>query len=429
MAFRFYLETYGCSLNAADSGVIIGRMEGLGGERVKSLSDADIIIVNTCGVKEPTEDKIIHRLGEISSIDIPVIVAGCLPRISYHRIENTIPGFAAMIGPQSIEVLGSIVPQIIEGERGITLLDATDESKLEWFRGPPDSVICTIPICEGCLGSCAYCAVRLARGDVKSHLIGNIVDVVTRCVHLGYKEIRLTSQDAGVFGHDTGESLAHLLSEVASIEGSHRFRLGMFNPNLVLNTMETILTSMESDHFFRFFHVPLQSGSDAVLHKMGRLYTTSEWKAIVGRIRNRFPEAAIATDIIVGFPGETDEDFAQTMSLIEEVKPAVVNISKYGDRPGTRASKSKKKVETSLKKNRSRELTRLVSEIALELHRSRIGGKEQVLVVEPGTKGGWMCRNQSYQPVIVRGELEAGTLLDVQITSAARTHLIGRPIS
>lgn len=169
MTFRFYLETYGCSLNTADSDIIVGRLRELEADRVHDVHDADLIILNSCGVKEPTEDRIIHQLEELSKESAPVIVTGCLPRISLSRIERAIPDYAAILGPQSIESLGVVVPRVLRGERGIQHLDSDEASKLKWFEGPPDSVICTVPICEGCLGSCAYCAVKFARGQVKSH--------------------------------------------------------------------------------------------------------------------------------------------------------------------------------------------------------------------------------------------------------------------
>jgi threonylcarbamoyladenosine tRNA methylthiotransferase CDKAL1 len=429
MAVRYYLETYGCSLNTADSGVIDGLMQALGGLRVDSVSSAGLIIINTCGVKEPTEDKIIYRLEQLSKTQRPVIVAGCLPRISYHRILNTIPDFAAMIGPQSIEALQEVLPRVLKGERGIEFLQSTDNAKLEWFQGPADSVICTIPICEGCVGDCAYCAVRFARGEVRSYSISEIRRIVSRCIHLGYREIRLTSQDAGVFGYDTGERLPDLLAELGSIQGDHCFRLGMFNPNLVLDSLGPLLDSMDNERFFKFFHVPLQSGSDRVLSSMGRLYTRAQWEKVIADVRGRFPDATIATDIIVGFPGEDDADFTETVETLQRTRPGVVNISKYGDRPGTRASKSGSKVETGTKKERSRLLTKVVNQLVLEVHESLVGQTVPVLVSEPGAKGGWLCRDPSYRPVIVKGNLIPGTRLVVDIVDAKRTHLLGAPTS
>ena len=425
MGFKYYLETYGCSLNTADSDIIVGRLKAIEGQRVKDIGDAELILLNTCGVKEPTEDKIVHRLEELAQGATPIVVTGCLPKISLERVEKAVPGFAALLGPQSVETLASIVPRVLEGERGIRHIESDGAYKLKWFAGPPDSVICTIPICEGCLGSCAYCAVKFARGKVRSYSIDDIRQKIERCVHLGYREIRLTSQDAAVYGSDTGESLADLMQSVGSIEGPHRFRLGMFNPNIVMSSIYDLLESMDNEHFFKFFHIPLQSGSDRLLKTMKRRYIVSEWESVVQRVRKKFPDATIATDIIVGFPGETESDFEQTLELIRRVKPSVTNISKYGDRPNTLASRSKEKVETSVKKNRSRTLTKLVDEILVESNEAWVGWSGPVLITEKGSKGGMLGRNESYKIVIVHEDLNPGTIVDVKITSSERTHLIG----
>lgn len=426
LVLKYYLETYGCSLNTADSDIIVGRLEELTGTRVKDIDDAELILLNTCGVKEPTEDKIIHRLEELSRGSTPIVVTGCLPKISLDRVEKAVPDFAAILGPQAIETLALVIPRILEGERGIRHIESDGSYKLKWFAGPPDSVICTIPICEGCLGSCAYCAVKFARGKVRSYSIKDLHQIVERCVHLGYREIRLTSQDAAVYGSDTNEALPDLMNSLGSIEGPHKFRLGMFNPNIVMGSLYELLDSMKNDHFFRFFHIPLQSGSDRLLKTMKRRYIVSEWESVVRRVRKNFPNATIATDIIVGFPGETENDFEQTLDLVKRVKPAVTNISKYGDRPNTLASKSKEKVDTSKKKERSRALTKLVNEILLESNKEWIGWSGPIIITEKGSKGGMVGRNESYKTVIVHDDLKPGTVVDVEIISSDRTHLVGK---
>ncbi len=420
---RFYLETYGCSLNKSDSDIIVGHLASLGAERVEDSDNANVLILNTCGVKEPTEDRIVHRLETLSGGTVPVVITGCLPRISLDRIKTVIPDFAAVLGPQSIESLGPIVERVFHGERSIVNLESDSGSKLRLFEGPPNSVICTVPICEGCLGSCAYCAVRFARGEVRSHSISEIRDVVERCVHLGYREIRLTSQDAGVFGHDTGEDLVKLLATLDGIDGAHMYRLGMFNPNLVLESIDDIVEVMTSDHYFKFFHVPLQSGSDRILESMARQYTVDQWRLITGMIRKRIPRATIATDIIVGFPGESNDDFELTLELLESIRPSVVNISKYGDRPGTRASKSTEKVDTSIKKARSRQLSDSVHQMVTQENETWIGWSGRVIVTEPGPKGGIVCRNSAYKPIVVHEDLKFGTIVQVEVVSAHRTHL------
>jgi len=429
MPIHFYLETYGCSLNSADSDIIIGRLREIDAQPVEGIEQAEIIILNTCGVKEPTEDRIIHRLEELSRSSKPIIVTGCLPKISLTRIEKAIPNYAAILGPQAIESLTDLVPRIMVGARGIIHLEPTDVSKLKWLVAPSESVICTIPICEGCLGNCTYCAVKFARGQVRSHSERDICQAVAKCTRAGYREIRITSQDLGAYGVDINSNLVTLLQKVDEIEGPHKFRLGMFNPNLVTKSIGELLQVMKSNHFFKFFHIPLQSGSNSVLKAMGRLYTLEDWESIINTIRESFNDATIATDIIVGFPGESKDDFDLTLDVIRRTRPSVVNISKYGDRPDTLASKSKNKVETSTKKQRSRRLTMLVNRILLEENKSWVGWSGPAIVTEKGSRSGLLCRNSSYKSIIVHDELHLGSIVNVQVIDAARTHLIGEIIS
>jgi threonylcarbamoyladenosine tRNA methylthiotransferase CDKAL1 len=358
-----------------------------------------------------------------------VIVAGCLPRISLSRIERAIPNYAAILGPQATESIADVVHRVFDGERGILHLESTDRSKLRWLEAPVGSVVCTIPVCEGCLGSCAYCAVRFARGQVKSHPLKEIRQAVETCIRAGYREIRITSQDLGAYGDDIDSNPVSLLETIDEIDGPHRFRLGMFNPNLVMDSLNDILKVMRSEHFFKFFHVPLQSGSNSILKAMGRLYRVEEWKHIIESIRKAFRESTIATDIIVGFPGESDEDFKTTLDVIQRVRPHIVNISKYGDRPRTVAAMATNKVQTSVKKRRSRRLTTLTTEILAESNQSLIGWSGPAMVTERGSRSGFLCRNLAYRPTIIHEDLQPGTMVSIQITGVKRNQLVGRTIS
>jgi len=412
----------------ADSDLIIGRLHDYGFEHSSEITSCDIIILNSCGVKEPTEDRIISRLEILSKSSIPVIVTGCLPRISLHRVQNALPNFGAILGPQSLDSLGPIADRVLHGELGIVKLDSDTGSKLQYYESPSESVVCTIPICEGCIGDCAYCAVKFARSEVQSYSISEILGIVQRCVHNGFKEIRLSGQDIGAFGYDTGESLIDLLSHLSKIPGDHRFRLGMFNPNLIVDKLDAFLEAMDSPRFFEFFHIPLQSGSDEVLRSMNRRYTVQEWKNVVLKILSRFPKATIATDIIVGFPGESDDDFQRTLDVLDEIKPSVINISKYGDRPGTEASKSTTKVLTQIKKNRSRKLSHIVDDIVRHSNSSWIGWSGELIITGYGQHDQIQGRTFTYKPVVIQGSAKAGETVEVTIIEAKRTHLIGRLI-
>jgi len=428
MDFKFYLETYGCSLNSADSDLIMSQMRRMGATRVDRAREADVLIINTCGVKERTENRIIYRIEELSHQGAPLVIAGCLPKISFERVRQADSRFAAIIGPQSIAAIQPIIKRVLEGERGVVNLDADSASKLSSFEGPPGGVVCTVPICEGCLGHCAYCAVRLARGHVKSYRTSELQRVVERCVHQGYREIRLTAQDVSAFGHDTNENLTGLLRALDTIEGQHVFRLGMLNPNLPSDKLHELLDVMKSDHFFKFFHIPLQSGSDRILRAMGRDYSAADWMSVVQCIRRVFPGATLATDIIVGFPGESEDDFQETVGIIESTTPEIVNISKYGDRPGTPAFVSSDKVNTSVKKARSQRLSIVRVKSALEADNSWIGWTGRVIVTEAGPRGGVVCRNWAYRRIVIHESVCLGEDIEVRIVSANRTYFTGAPL-
>ncbi|MEM4735438.1 MAG: tRNA (N(6)-L-threonylcarbamoyladenosine(37)-C(2))-methylthiotransferase [Candidatus Thorarchaeota archaeon] len=425
---RFYLETYGCSLNSSDSDVMEHILTTLGATKVSSPDDADLILVNTCGVKEPTEDKILSQLSRLGQLGPPVIVAGCLTRISPARVRQAIPSFAALVPPDAIGLIEEVVGRVLTGERNLTEFAGTPSPKLEHIGYQGSSVICTVPLCEGCLGECTYCAVRLARGRVRSNSIDEICRAVERCICHGCREIRLTAQDVGAFGHDTGESLIDLLSRIDMIRGAHVCRLGMFNVHLVQDFLPDLLEVVRSPHFFRFFHVPLQSGSDRLLELMGRPYTVAEWEWAVSTIRSTFPDATIATDVIVGFPDESEQDFDMTYDLIRRVRPDVVNISKYGDRPGTVASRADHKVPTDTKKSRSRKLTRLALSISEASNQALVGWCGPVIITERGADSSSLGRTWSYRRIVLREDISPGTVVNCRVVSASKTHLLGRLI-
>jgi threonylcarbamoyladenosine tRNA methylthiotransferase CDKAL1 len=428
MGLRFYLETYGCSLNSADSDIIVSQMARMGASRVALPREADVVIINTCGVKEPTEDRLVYRIEQLSHEHAPMVVAGCLPKISPERVKRANPRFAAIIGPQSIASIQSIIKRSLSGERGIVHLDADPGSKLSFFEGPSGGAVCTVPICEGCLGHCTYCAIRLARGYIKSYKISDLHGVILRCVHQGYREIRLTAQDVSAFGHDTNEDVVGLLRVLEGIEGKHMFRLGMLNPSLPRDKLDGLLDVMQSDRFFKFFHVPLQSGSNRMLRAMGRSYSVADWLSAMKRIRETFPRATIATDVIVGFPGESEDDFQETVDVIDRTAPEIVNISKYGDRPGTPSSASPDKIDTSIKKTRSRRLSEIVVKSSIAANVSWIGWTGRVIATEPGPRGGLVCRNWAYRPIVVHHSVCIGEDARVRIVSAHRAYFTGEPL-
>lgn len=409
---RIYVETYGCSANKADSEYMIEILRRRH-EIVWDWKEADLVIINTCGVKGPTEEKIVRRISSLNGKRI--LIAGCLPWINFERLK----GFGhSMMGPDQVEKVGEIVDRISKGERVVELKREEMRLGMKSFRFNP--IVEIIPISQGCLGGCSYCATKFARGHLRSYRVGEIVKRAERAIKEGVKEIWLTSQDNACYGFDFGGNLAELLEEVLSLEGKFWVRNGMMNPDHVLEILDELVGIYRHPKLFKFIHVPVQSGSDDVLREMNRKYTVKEFKRVIKAFRRKIPNITISTDVICGFPTESEEDWKKTLKLTKWLEPDVLNISKFYPRPNTRASKLKL-LPTQIVKERSRELSKLFDEIALERNKKWIGWEGEVLVDE-GKKG----RNNWYKRVYVgRGK---GDWLNVKIVEVTPSTLIGEAI-
>jgi MiaB/RimO family radical SAM methylthiotransferase len=247
----------------------------------------------------------------------------------------------------------------------------------------------------------------------------------------GAKEFWITSQDTASFGRDLGIDLAELLTALGGLEGDFRVRVGMMTPNLVTEMQSRLITAFNSPKIFKFLHLPVQSGDDTVLQYMRRFYTASEFKGIVNTFRNDFPQLTLATDAIVGFPGETEEAFENTLKLLDEVKPDVVNVSKFFARPKTVAAKMKvglvNKEET---KHRSTVTAELVKRLSAKRNLRWVGWTGEMLVDEKGkVEGSWVGRNFAYKPIAIKSEDNLlGKTLRVKVVEASTTYLKGEVI-
>jgi len=427
---KVHVITYGCAQNKADGEIIRGILAEHGFKIVDSESEADIIVVNTCGVKVPTEFKVLNKLRKLSSTGKPVIVAGCLPKINLEGIIKSIPNFAAIVGPFSYQRIHEIARRIVEGERGIIDIKSDKMVKVCTPRLRENKVVGIVPICEGCLGSCTYCAVRLARGRLFSFPPDAIVREVERFVREGCREIWITAQDTIAYGADIGTSLPELLSKIVEVPGKFRIRIGMMNPGRLLNYLDEMLEVYQHPKVYKFIHIPVQSGNDEILRRMNRPYTVDEFRQIVKEIRRKIPEMTIETDVIVGFPGETEEQFMDTVELVKELEPDIVNISRFGPRPNTPAAKMKPQVPGWKIKERSRLMTKVVKEISYRRNQRWVGWRGEVLVSGIGIKGGVVSRNYTYKPIVLQlGEEYLGYEFEIRITRADTFYLDAEVIS
>jgi threonylcarbamoyladenosine tRNA methylthiotransferase CDKAL1 len=421
-----FVKSYGCSANLADGEVLAGCLAKADYTIAGSASEADVIIYNTCAVKGPTENRAISALKRAPK-GKKVIVAGCLPLINFERLSREVH-FDAAVGPAAGNKIADIVNRVLAGEKVLALegaLTAKPGLRLPQLRANP--VVSVLPVSYGCLGSCAYCCVVSARGRLRSYTVTEVVERVRKDLDAGAKEFWVTSQDMACYGRDVGTNLAALLKALCDLDGDFRVRVGMMTPNLVRDILDELLEAFKNAKVFKFVHLPVQSGDDKVLRLMRRFYTVQDFREIVDAFRSVFPEVTVATDVICGFPGETREAFANTLKLINEVKPDIVNISKFFARPRTAAAEMRDTVEPAEIKRRSTETAKLVKQVSLERNKRWIGWCGEVLVDEKGkVPGSWICRNFAYKQVTLKtSENLFGKTLQVKVVKAFSTHLAG----
>ena len=418
---KVYIQTYGCTFNKADAQIIAGVLNENDIDIVDSIEEADIVIVNTCYVKLPTENKVTYQIQQLQEKypDKKVIVSGCMVEIDPEKLDK-IGHNISWIGPHQLNKSADIVNATYCGEV-MRECGFSKESKVGGPKLTDDSLINIIQICEGCLGACTFCCTRFARGPLNSYPIVDIVAEARQAIENGACEIQLTAQDTAAFGRDSGEKLSDLIKEVANIEGDFRIRVGMMHPKNILNDVDEIIDAMKHPKVYNFIHLPVQSGSDKVLSEMRRGHTIEQYMDIVSKFKKEIHGLALAVDVIVGYPTETDDDFDLTVELLENIKPSLIHLSKYQHRKGA-ISSSLPEVPHEVMKKRSKFLSKIKSEITEDENKLLVGTTQNVLVVEKGSKGGFIGKTDSYIPVIVDG-VSLGSFVEVKITGATATYL------
>lgn len=421
------IETFGCTFNKADSQIMAGKLSDAGMELVEDIVDADVIIVNTCYVKQPTENKVTTRIQKLQKNypDKKVVVSGCMVEIDPKKLDKIADISTNWIGPHQLNKTVDVVNASLEGQL-LRQTGLTKDSKVGLNKIKDDPFIHIIQICEGCLGVCSFCCTRLARGPLHSYPISEIKAEAQKAIDSGCVEIELTAQDTAAFGHDSGEKLSSLIKEVAYLDGNFRIRVGMMHPKNIFDDVDELIDAFKLPNVYKFIHLPVQTGSDKVLKEMNRRHTIEEYIDFVKKIRNSIPEITLATDIIVGYPTETDEDFQKTIDLLEEIKPNLIHLSKYRHREGALSS-SLEEIPHSLMKHRSKKLSEIKEKITNDENKHLLGKVLNILIVQKGSKGGYIGKSDSYLPVVV-DNAEIGTFIKVKITKTTSTYLIGEKI-
>ncbi len=407
---KYFIKTFGCKLNKADSREYEKILEKFFSPADKDC--ADIVLINSCGVIEKTERKIIKEINKLKNAGKYVILTGCLPYIT----QKDLSSFVDYIIP--IRNFSNI-------ENFLKKKYSLKRKKNKSFS-LQNSVSVVVSISSGCLGECAYCASKIARGKLESKPQEEVLEEVKNFLKKGYKEIQLTSQDIGIYGKDRGsKDLPELLLKIIDLQGDFKIRIGMGNPKDIKENLPELIKIYENKKIYKYLHLPLQSGENKVLDQMRRKYSVEDFFYIVKNFKDKFKNLLLATDVIVGFPGESKEDFRKTYKVIKKIKPHIINITRYSPRPNTEAEKMKDMPER-IKKERSRKIFALSKEIRIKDNKKEKGKIYETLLTEK-REGGFIGRTSNYKAVIVnKGKL--GKSYNVKITDYKYNYLIGETL-
>jgi len=426
MKLKVYIETYGCAANKADSNIMRSLLLNRGHIIADTIDNADIVILNTCTVRGETERKIVKRIRELEELrkerKFKLIISGCMVK-AQPALISSITKDASLVAPQFTEE----IVEVVESKEKIIKINGEHIQRkiLPVYIG---GLQYTVPIAEGCLGNCSYCIVKIARGKLRSFKLNQIVNAVKNAVAKGAKEIRLTAQDTAAYGCDIGTTLPELVSKITEIPGDFMIRIGMMTPNHALRILDELIEVYENEKVYKFLHLPLQSGDNRILKLMNRKYSVEEFKEIVYKFRGKYPELFLATDVIVGFPTESEEAFNNTCKVIMETQPDKIHISRFSPRPHTKAAAMPQILEP-IKKKRSKIMTQLSFQIGLERNMKLIGKTRRVLPLERGKYESVKARLRNYKIVVIKEpKIKLGEWVKIKITGATPIQLEGKII-
>jgi threonylcarbamoyladenosine tRNA methylthiotransferase CDKAL1 len=399
LRLKIFIEGHGCSASFADTEIISGLVAGSGFEIVKDENKADLSILVTCSVKSVTEQRMLARIRELRSNGQKVLVAGCLPAAEPNKIFE-IDKSLSLIGPGNLDKIVQGISATFEGRQFVSI-ENSKLVKLGMPRTRQNQAIGIVEIASGCLSSCTFCQVKLVKGTVFSYPEEKIVEEAKLLISKGAREIWITSTDNSAYGKDSKTSLSSLIRKISSIEADFKIRIGMMNPLLTKgNTLDDLITSFQNDKVFKFLHLPVQSGSERILKLMKRGYKVDDYFSVISAFRAAIPNLTLSTDIIVGFPSETEADFEASLELIRRSKPDVLNLSRFGAREGTKAFLMVDQILPRISKDRSERMSRVWKDIAHEKNQRWIGWHGDALVDEQ-VRDAFIARNDSYKPCLI----------------------------
>uniref|UniRef100_A0A803VJ42 tRNA-t(6)A37 methylthiotransferase n=1 Tax=Ficedula albicollis TaxID=59894 RepID=A0A803VJ42_FICAL len=429
---KIWIRTWGCSHNNSDGEYMAGQLAAYGYKITDDSAEADLWLLNSCTVKNPAEDHFRNSIKKAQEGKKKVVLAGCVPQAQPR--QEYLKGLS-IIGVQQIDRVVEVVEETIKGHSVRLLGQKKDNGKrlggarLDLPKIRKNPLIEIISINTGCLNACTYCKTKHARGDLASYPIEELVDRAKQSFQEGVCEIWLTSEDTGAYGRDIGTDLPTLLWKLVEVipEGA-MLRLGMTNPPYILEHLEEMAKILNHPRVYAFLHIPVQSASDSVLMDMKREYCVADFKQVVDFLKEKVPGITIATDIICGFPGETDEDFQETMKLVELYRFPSLFINQFYPRPGTPAAKMPQ-VPAAVKKQRTKDLSQLFHSYNPYDH--KVGERQRVLVTEESFDSNYyVAHNPFYEQVLVpKDPLLMGKMVEVNIYEAGKHFMKGQPVS
>lgn len=427
---RFHVWTIGCQMNEADSAKISTLLHEAGYRSTSVESDADIVVLNSCVVRQAAEDKVSGKLNSLVKLkrerpEVSIVLTGCMVTGQQDQLRERFPHVDLFFDPSDFDAMERVVPE---------LADLSDDlAELPHYYAEPGAassrISAFVPIIYGCNFLCSYCIVPYRRGRERSRPVEDIVKEVAQLVEGGVREVTLLGQTVNAYGHDleSKPGLAQLLQAVDNIPGLERLRFLTSHPSYMSDEIIEAMASLRS--VCEHMNLPVQAGDNDVLRRMRRRYTRDLWIDRIAKTRESMPEATIATDIIVGFPGETEAQFMQTFDLLSDTRCDKVHLAMYSPRPGTLSSRWDDDIPLDEKRRRHQALEKLQERVQTEIHAEAIGRTYQVLV-ENKAKGRWTGRTRGNTLVHFEDPRDLiGKLVDVQITKTSPWFLLGEAVS
>lgn len=427
----FFIRTYGCQMNELDSEVMAGLLERRGLIQTEDELQADLLILNTCSVRDLAERKVLGKLGKLHRArpDRPIIgVTGCMASVKKESLLEKLPFIDFVLGTNSIHLLGEVLDSVLQGNRSVQAAETFTQELDYDVAKRKDPLKASVSIIRGCNKHCTYCIVPYTRGKEVSRPPQEIVEECKKLVDSGYKEITLLGQNVNSYGKDASWNIHFhdLLTAIDKVSGTCRIRFLTSHPVDITESLMMAVRDLKS--VCEYVHFPLQAGSNRILKKMNRMYTKEEYREKVLLLKKYVPEVTLGTDIIVGFPGETEEEFLETKQAIEEFSFSSSFIFAYSPRKGTPASRWTDDVPKEVKEERVHILLSQSDELAQKQAKELLTTSCEVLVESTSSKNNKMVkgRTRGWKQVVFQGDASLiGTLQTVRIVGASNQTLLG----